>query len=192
MTEANQTANSARTKALLAVLVAGTIGIIIFLFVHLSSSGTPQIGAKPAAAACTGGSDKCMPELSYVDTMGFSYTPNNLAGKVVVINFWATWCKPCLSEIPDLSRVAEKYKDRGVVVLGVLTSDNPDQQELLNFASDHEMTFPIVRATGDILSQFDTSGLPTTYIFDRTGRRVYGRAGALTASKLTSILDPLL
>jgi len=180
------------SKALIGLLLAGTIGVLIFLFVHLSTGSSPTIGSKTAAAACQKG-EACLPDVTYVDTNGTAYTKQSLAGKVVVINFWATWCKPCQKEIPDLSRVYERYKSRGLVVLGVLASDNPDQGTLLNFQSDNEMTFPVVRATSDILVSYDYPGsLPTTFIFDRTGHQAHTHVGALSSERLTAILDPLL
>src|SRR5688572_181786 len=101
---ADRRPGSTGNKALIGLLLAGTVGIIIFLFVHLSSGTSPRIGSQTASAAtCRTGSDNCLPDVSYKDTTGASYTPKSLAGKVVVINFWATWCKPCLHEIPDLS-----------------------------------------------------------------------------------------
>src|SRR4029078_7926602 len=86
------------------------------------------------------------PDVSYTDTTGVAYTREALAGKVVLVNFWATWCHPCQAEIPALSKFYDKYKSKGVVSLGVLT-DSPDGNQLLNFQSDHNMTYPVVRAT---------------------------------------------
>lgn len=186
------TQSTGNSKALIGLLLAGLAGIGIFLFVQLSGSNTPTIGTKTAAAACKKG-EQCLPDVSYVDTTGTAFTKQSLGGKVVVINFWATWCKPCLKEIPDLSRVYERYKDKGLVVLGVLASDNPDNGTLLNFQSDNEMTFPVVRATSDILVSYDYPGsLPTTFIYDRTGHQAHTHVGALSAERLTAIIDPLL
>ena len=180
------------TRALIGVLLAGTVGIIIFLFVHLSSSSTPTLGTKSAAAACTKG-EHCLPDVTYVDTNGTAYTKQSLAGKVVLVNFWATWCKPCLHELPDLSKVYEEYKSRGVLVLGILTSDNPDNGSLLNFQSDNMMTFPVVRATSDILVSYDYPGsLPTTVIFDRGGHQVFNHVGAMSKDRLDDLLAPLI
>jgi thiol-disulfide isomerase/thioredoxin len=180
------------SKALIGVLLAGSIGVIIFLFVHLSSGSSPTIGSKTAAASCKKG-EQCLPDVNYIDTNGIAYTKASLTGKVVIVNFWATWCKPCLKEIPDLSKISEKYKTKGVVVLGVLASDNPDNATLLNFQSDNEMTFPTVRATSDILVAYDYPGsLPTTFIYDRAGRQTHTHVGALSAEKLEQILSPLI
>ena len=182
------------TKALIGILLAGTVGILIFLFVHLSSdSNKISIGSKDARA-CTKGSDECLPEVSYIDTTGVAHTYESLKGKVVIINFWATWCGPCKKEIPDLSKLYLKYKAQGVVMLGVLSNDNPSEADLLNFQSDYEMEFPVVRQTSDVLVSFNyPRALPTTFIFDRAGRRVgKPREGAIRIDELDAQLSQLV
>src|SRR5690349_9277479 len=133
------------TKALIGILLAGTVGIVIFLFVHMSSDPSKgiELGSRKAVA-CNKAQESCLPDVKYVDTAGRAYNAESLAGKVVVVNFWATWCHPCQKEIPDLSKAYDKYKGQGVVVLGVMT-DQPSNSDLLNFQSDYEMTYPIVR-----------------------------------------------
>ena len=185
---------SSSTKALIGLLLAGMTGILIFLFVHLSGGDDDgiSIGSK-SASACTRGHQECIPDVNYVDTNGTAYTAASLAGKVVVVNFWATWCKPCLKEIPDISKVYDKYKAQGLVVLGVLT-DDPDSNALLNFQSDNNMAYPVVRANSDILLSFGYPGsLPTTFIYDRSGKQVGPPyVGALHADQLERILQPLI
>lgn len=181
------------TKALIGILLAGTVGILIFLFVHLSGeSNKISIGTKDAKACNKG--ENCLPDVSYVDTTGHAHTVETLRGKVVVINFWATWCGPCKKEIPDLSKLYRKYQQQGVIMLGVLTSDNPTDSDLLNFQSDYDMGFPVVRQSSDILVSFEyPQALPTTFIFDRAGRRVGGpRVGAIPADELDAMLSQLV
>ena len=181
------------TKALIGLLLAGSVGVIIFLFVHLSSDPSKPIsvGSK-SAAACTKGQRDCLPDVNYTDTQGKAYTPADLAGKVVVVNFWATWCKPCQKEIPDFSKAYTKFKDKGLVMLGVMT-DQPDHNQLLNFQSDYDMAYPVIRATSDILVSYNyPDALPTTYVFDRGGKQVFSHVGPLHVEKLEAILSPLL
>ena len=184
-----------RTKTLIGILLAGTAGLIILLFVQLSGSGGSPIKLGTTAAhACTKGQGGCLPEVTYVDTNGKAYTPQTLAGKVVIVNFWATWCGPCQKEIPALSKIYDKYKDKGVIILGVLTNDNPSDAELLNFTSDYEMSFPIVRYNTDILASFQyPHALPTTFVFDRGGNQVgKPHLGGIDPDQLSGVLDELV
>jgi len=185
---------STSTKTLVGILLAGTAGIIIFLFVRLSSDPRKpiQIGEPKAAAACTKGQRDCLPEVNYVDTQGHAYTAQSLAGKVVVVNFWATWCHPCQKEIPDLSKTYDRFKDKGVVFLGVM-SDDPDNQSLLNFQSDYEMTYPVVRANSDILLSYNyPDALPTTFVFDRGGKQVFSKVGPVHEDQLAGLIASLV
>jgi thiol-disulfide isomerase/thioredoxin len=185
-------ASSGSTKALIGVLLAGTVGMVIFLFVHLSKDGGIRPGPTIAHAECTKGQNDCLPDVNYVDTTGVAYSRDALAGKVVLVNFWATWCHPCEKEIPDLSKAYEKYKSQGVVFLGVMI-DNPDSQQLLNFQSDHDMTYPVVRASPGLMSSYNNpDAYPTTLVYDRTGKQVYTHVGGLREHDLDSLLGTLV
>jgi thiol-disulfide isomerase/thioredoxin len=183
------------TKALIGILLGGTVGILIFLFVHLSGGPNKISIGSTSAHACNraGAAEDCLPDVKYVDTNGTAYTADSLLGKVVVVNFWATWCHPCQKEIPDLSKLYDQYKAKGVLVLGVMT-DNPGNADLLNFQSDYEMTYPVVRGNSDIITAFNyPQALPTTFVFDKSGRRVgHAHVGAISPADLSATLDELV
>src|SRR5262245_16336796 len=137
-------------KAAFAILLA-------FVVLNLASCSSRE-----AKAACAG--SECLPDVKYIDTTGVAYTPESRPRKVVGIHFWATWCAPCKSEIPALSKVYARYRAKGVVMLGVLANDNPTDTDLLNFQSDHEMEYPVVRQSSDIMVSYDyPQALPTTF-----------------------------
>jgi cytochrome c-type biogenesis protein len=156
------------------------------------SGKTEGATTQAAAGGCKAGQDGCLPDVKYVDTTGKAYTAQQLAGKVVVVNFWATWCHPCQKEIPDLSKLYEKYK-KDVVMLGVLT-DSPTDNDLLNFQSDYAMSYPVVRASSDIMQSFSyPQALPTTFVFDKGGHRVGNpRIGAIRPDDLDKQLADLI
>ncbi|HEY0192912.1 MAG TPA: TlpA disulfide reductase family protein, partial [Kofleriaceae bacterium] len=156
-----------------------------------SKDGHIKTGTPAAVAECAKGGRDCLPDVSYTDVGGKAYTHEQLLGKVVLVNFWATWCHPCQSEIPALSKAYDKFKDKGVVFLGVMT-DSPDSQALLNFQSDFEMTYPVVRSNSDLMLSYNyPDALPTTFVFDRNGKQVFTRTGALRDSDLDSLLAKL-
>jgi thiol-disulfide isomerase/thioredoxin len=184
--------SNSSTKALIGVLLAGIAGMVIFLFVQFSKDGGIRPGLPSASAECIRGQRDCLPDVSYVDSTGVAYKRDTLAGKVVLVNFWATWCHPCQKEIPDLSRAYDKYKSKGVVFFGVMT-DNIDNAQLLNFQSDYEMTYPVVRASSDLLMSFQyPQSLPTTFVFDKHGKQVFSHVGPLRESDLDSLLGQLV
>lgn len=89
-------------------------------------------------------------------------------GKVVVLNFWATWCPPCVDETPSLEAFARQLKDKGVVVLGV--SVDEQQAALVKFVANYHLTYPIGRDPSRALAaRYGTFKFPETYIIDRTG-----------------------
>ena|SRR5215208_5318157 len=182
-------------RTLIGAFVAATLGIIIFLVVQLSSfneKGQVRVGSRPAAASCNDASKGCLPKLTFVDTDGNAFPSESLAGKVVVVNFWATWCKPCKAEIPAFSRVFERFKGKDLVMLGVMT-DDPDPQTLLNFTSDHELLYPVVRADRGILEAFEyPEAIPTTFVFDRKGTQRTRHRGAMSEEDLAETLESLL
>jgi len=180
------------TKALIGVLLSGIAILVVIGFVHFSQDGRIRAGTAPAHAECTKGGRDCLPDVNYTDTTGVAYTRASLAGKVVLVNFWATWCHPCQSEIPDLSKAYDKYKTKDVVFLGVMT-DTPDSQQLLNFQSDYNMTYPVVRANSDLMVSYNyPDQLPTTLVFDRSGKQVFRHIGGLRESELDSLLGQLV
>src|SRR2546422_7429845 len=104
-----------------------------------------------------------------VDIAGRPGHLTDLKGRVVVLNFWATWCPPCVEETPSLERFAEKAKPLGVVVLGV--SVDTDLEALQKFVADYHLTFPIARDPSRALpARYGTFQFPETYILDRNGR----------------------
>lgn len=183
-------------KALVGGLVVALLGVVAFIVVQMTSvskdNGQLKVDVvKPAAAACNPTRGDCLPKLDFVDNNGNMYSAASLAGKVVVVNFWATWCKPCQKEIPDFNRVYTSMKDQGVVFLGVMT-DAPEPGILLNFMSDYEMTYPVIPATNENLLAFGyPEAIPTTFIYDRAGNRHTTRRGALHEEELRDILHEL-
>jgi thiol-disulfide isomerase/thioredoxin len=99
-------------------------------------------------------------------------------GKVVLVNFWATWCPPCLAEIPDLIALQNKYRDQ-LVVIGISEDEIPPDQ-VKRFADDRQINYPIAMTTPELQTRFTgIVALPTTFVLDPEGRIAYKRVGIL-------------
>jgi peroxiredoxin len=101
---------------------------------------------------------------------GGSTQLSSLQGKAVLVNFWASWCAPCKSEMPAMQRVYQDYQDRGFTILAVNATSQDSRQQAAAFASDNGLTFPILLDTeGKIAAQYQVRALPTTFFVDREG-----------------------
>ena len=101
-------------------------------------------------------------------------------GKVVLINFWATWCPPCRAEIPDLVALQDKYRDQ-LQIIGVSEDEGPIEG-VRRFAADHHVNYPVVMMSPEIDKMFPGIGaLPTSFVIDRDARIVQKHVGMLTS-----------
>lgn len=112
------------------------------------------------------------------DLDGKTIASSDWKGKVVLVNFWATWCGPCRAEIPDLVALQSKYRDR-VVVIGVSEDEGPIDK-VREFAAQYKVNYPIVMTTPEIEERFPgVAALPTTFFLDTDGRIAQRHIGIL-------------
>lgn len=116
------------------------------------------------------------PNFSITTTAGDTMTPRNFGGKVLVLNFWASWCPPCVEEAPSLNEFAKTLKSSGVVVLGISVDRN--DQSFQNFLKRFGVAYPIARDPEENISyRYGTYKIPESYIIDRNGKVVRKYAG---------------
>jgi cytochrome c biogenesis protein CcmG, thiol:disulfide interchange protein DsbE len=128
--------------------------LIVLLPGCYSGSRPPRIGA-------------VAPDFTVQDA-DHAVTLSQYRGQIVVLNFWATWCPPCVEEMPSLITMSQRMKDKGVTVLGV--SIDVDADAYQRFLKDHGVSFTTVRDPDQKSSRlYGTSGWPETYIIDRNG-----------------------
>lgn len=173
-------------KSLLVTLFAGIVAGGLLVAVSCNS-------VKEAHADCREETATCRPELDAWSLDGRRVSEKELHGKVVLVNFWATWCGPCVREIPALERAQAKYGARGFAVVGVVSSDGADDAQVQQFMADHDMRYPVIRDDGALSTKFEMGrALPTTYLYDRTGALVKRHQGPLTEAELDALITPLL
>jgi len=109
------------------------------------------------------------PNFSIVTESGRTMTRSDFGGKLLVLNFWASWCPPCIEELPSLNQFAQQYKDQGVVVLGISIDKNEHLYE--TFLKQRQVAFPTARdPEADISASYGTFQIPETYLIDRNGK----------------------
>lgn len=116
------------------------------------------------------------PDFTLPDLDGKDVRFADFKGKVVLVNFWATWCPPCRAEIPSMERAWAQLKDRNVVMLAVHVGGKPDT--IWEFLAEFDVTFPVLIDKSSAVSKaWQTIGLPTTYVADAEGRKVLRAIG---------------
>ena len=104
------------------------------------------------------------------DLSGTKWTLKDLGGKVVVVNFWATWCPPCRKEMPDLETLYRRFKDQGLVVLAI---SDEDAGKVRPFVAQQKVSYPILLDPGRKVNQlFEVEGIPKSFVYDRSGKLV--------------------
>ena len=128
--------------------------------------------------------------LDTLDQKGLDKLVAEHQGKVIMLNFFATWCPPCRMEIPDLQKVHKAYENKNVVVIGL--SVDEDKSAVPAFLQKLGVTYPVYMATRDLTRTFGISSIPFNVFFDRKGKVVLAGTGLVEYKDLVEIFDKLL
>jgi thiol-disulfide isomerase/thioredoxin len=166
------------------LLIAGVI-LIAVAGIWLGARRTSGAGARSAASSGNSPTlrfyrnPSVVPAFTLHDLDGRALTSTDWRGKVVLVNFWATWCGPCRAEIPYLISLQDRYRDR-LVVLGISEDEGP-VDSVKRFAEAQRINYPIAMMTPEVERLFPPSGvIPTSYVLDREGRLVQKHIGLLS------------
>ena len=161
---------TAITAAMIAVFGYASCGF------HSEEKTTSSLVLPGAVAA--GDTNKNMPDDFEVPTMdGGALKLSEYSGKVLVVNFWATWCGPCRQEIPQLVRISKQNRERGVEIIGLHIDDRgrSTPEEIRRFIQQYSINYPIGMASDDMFTAYlgtEEDTIPQTLVFDRKGRLV--------------------
>lgn len=143
----------------------------------------------PSRADQTG---KAAPDWQLSDVNGKALKLADFKGKVVVLDFWATWCPPCRAEIPGLVAIQKKYADQGLSVIGI-SLDEQGPTVVKPFIERFAINYPVVMGNQKVLTDYGgISAIPTTFVIDREGNVVAAHQGYTDQATFESEISPLL
>ncbi len=140
-----------------------------------------------------------IPSFSTTTVRGASISSEDLHGNVAVINFWGTWCPPCVEEIPHFQKTYERLKDKNLTVLGIAVPQGGrgTKPDVLSFMKDKGMTYPVVMHENVPMDALQNAygnirGLPTTFVLDGQGKLAQSFVGYTGEEKLKNAVEPLV
>ncbi len=123
------------------------------------------------------------------DMAGETHSLQEYQGRWVIVNYWATWCPPCLEEVPELVSLHDDRKDLDVMVIGVVF-DYESEDKVAAYVDDMLMSYPVVLGNDAIAKQIGSAAvLPTTYVYNPSGKLVKTKRGLVTRAYLESLMD---
>lgn len=125
---------------------------------------------------------------SLQDIQGNTHRLEDYRGKWVLVNLWATWCPPCLSEIPELSSLHNAHKDSDLVVISI-AMDSGSSRKVANFVEAHGISYPVVMGNRKIAAQIgELDVLPSSFLYSPTGEQVSYQAGEVTRASIETYI----
>jgi len=171
---------------------------MFFMFLVAIALAAPALSMQTGRGSATdsngsSGELSPMPEITLKDFDGKRVTGEQLKGNILVLDFWATWCGPCIKEIPALNQLQEKYAGKGVKVIAV-TMASGSVEEVKPFVAKRNMRYTVLMGADDESYDFNVFGFPTTFIITRDLKiyKKYIGVGATKAAQMEADIEKLL
>ena len=179
---------------LIAVAVAILALVLGFALAGCGGGGGTKAKSEGSAAAPAGHGETGTqaPVFELADLTGKTVSSRDYAGKVVILDFWATWCPPCREEIPHLVQLQSKYQSQGLVIVG-LSLDAGGAKDVAPFAEEHNINYPMLIGSDEVAKAYGgVSAIPTTFVIDRQGKVVKRFIGYTPPEVFEETIAPLL
>lgn len=148
----------------------------------------PLIFAALLASVFAQGEPQSAPAWTLKDPDGNEVSFSQFKGKLVVVDFWATWCGPCVEEIPGYVELQKKYGKDGLVIVGI-SLDRAGPAKVKKFMQEHGMNYPVVMGNAEISESFGgIQAIPTTFLISRDGRIVHRKTGSWSHDKYEQLV----
>jgi len=132
------------------------------------------------------------PDFSINDVEGISHSLDDYSGKVLVIEFFATWCTYCTDQLPEMMDVRDKYKESEVSILMVDNDDRESKDKVADYRVKYDIPWPVAHQGGSMAQEYLVDAIPTTVVIDQEGQVQYYHTGSTTAEKLEKAIDELV
>ena len=173
------------------VMTAFVLVIVAILAINKMTEPEPTMITQNAAQG--GGGSSAAPDFTLASVGGGSKSLSDYKGKVVMLNFWATWCGPCKREIPDFIEMQEAYRDQGFEILGVSLDDPNARDAVAAFVKSQGINYDIVYGNGEVAQAYGgVRSIPTTFLIDREGNVVSSKVGLTPKAQWESAIEALL
>jgi len=173
-------------KSLLAI-----IAIVLAITVFYYKIGRHSLASSRSSSRVTAGSHKAAPAFLLQDLEGKPLNLESYRGKVVVLDFWATWCAPCRTEIPHFVKLQEQYGEQGLQVVGISMDDTA--KPVREFYREFKMNYPVAVGNEQVAEAYGgVLGLPVTFLIGRDGRIAAKYVGEVQRSTLEQGVESLL
>ena len=172
------------------MLIALGMALLATTYLLLGSSETRQAPAPTSYAIPPAEVSGVAPGFTLVDMNGRSVSLADFKGKVVILDFWATWCPPCKREIPDFIKLQSEYGSKGLQIVGIAL-DQPNKVQA--FVKDNGMNYPVLLGTDEVAANYGgVEAIPTTFIIDKNGKIVKNYEGFRSKETFESQIKKLL
>lgn len=166
--------------------------LVLALCLSLAACTVPGSEKETISAVVPGG---MAPNFTAKDLSGNSVSLSGLSGRIVVLEFWATWCPPCRSSVPELIALQDKYRDRNVTVLAVSVDEGRNlSAKVQDFTKENKINYTVLLGTEAITRAYKVKNIPVLFVIDKTGKIAGQHVGALddVPGALDSQIEKLL
>lgn len=176
------------------------IVIVLFFFIVNNSVSEPDNGPYPPGYEPTRETDRLTknlaPEFEFVSTYGKAIRLSDYRGKIVILDFWATWCSPCRASIPDLISLKKDYKN-DLEIIGIsldgITRGGATKSDVFPFISQYGINYPVVHGDEKIIMDYGgIQSIPTSFVIDQKGNIVASHIGLVSKSDYKKEIDALI
>lgn len=175
------------------VVAVAAVAALVYAFIPSLPSPAAKTAGSSGGAVCPANAKKANLDFTVKDMNGATVKLSSFKGKVILLDFWATWCPPCKAEIPGFVELQDAYREKGLQVLGVSVDDTPDK--LKPFATEFKMNYPVLVGLerDDLQDAYGPMwGIPTTYLIARDGRICRKNSGIVGKAQYESDIQGLL